>query len=212
MISTPAELYDAILAFKSDVKSTICLLHKPCKNHPLCSAISSIEVLDFDAIEQEIATGRRSKRPSCDGVTLNKDKSVFCFLEIKGWQKFVEYNMPHDGVILSEENRQKIIAQAEGYNLKGKLEQSRKDCEEIAGQSDLFVSVPYVYVIVTDIIEEKDADKDIAANLSLLAGTASVWNLCDESMLQQMKKIDAAVRKVYTHCQDFDDCLSKIHL
>lgn len=210
MVNTPEELYDAILAYKPDSRSTVCLLHKPCKERPMCGTTSTVEVLDFDAVEKELAKGRRSRFPSCDGVTLNPAHSFFCFVEIKGWKEFVERNIddPED---LSEDDKQMIIEKAEKYNLEGKLKSSMDDCEEIAGDRDLFLRIPFVYVIVTDISTDMDAAKDIAANLSILAETASVWTFCDENMRRQMGSIDDKVQKVYTHCRDFDTCIREIN-
>lgn len=211
MINTPQELYLSILAFKADIISTICTLHKPCSVHPLCSNNSSTEVLNFDKVEKELAKGKRSAMPSCDGVSLSKDNSVFCFVEIKGWKKFVDYNIANEFPSISEVEKQKIEEKAASYNLKGKLEHSIANCEEISKQRNVFTNIPYIYVIVTDIEKEKNAIEDFAVNLSSLAETSSVWTICDNSMLQQMNKMDTAIKKVYTHCQDFDACIAEIH-
>lgn len=211
MISTPYELYNLILKIKSDIISTICTLHKPCSQKPLCSQKTTTNLLDFDSIERVLAKGKRSVRPSCDGISLSGDNSVFCFVEIKGWKKFVDYNITSASSKISNEEKLKIEEKASSYNLKEKLEHSIADCTEISGQKDLFMKIPYVYIIVTDIEENKYAIDDIAANLSSLAETSSVWTICDKIMLQQINKIDATIKKVYTHCQDFDECIAKIH-
>ena len=211
MINTPEDLYRAVLACKPGVESSICLLHKPCKAHPLCSTTSTTEVLDFDAVEKELARGKRSNQPSCDGVTLNPERTIFCFLEIKGWREFVKRNINVPDSNLSADDKKKIENKADSYNLKGKLEQSMDDCKEIANDSDLFLKFPFIYIIVTDIENEKSAAEDIAANLSLLAETASVWTYCDKSMKKRMDTLGDAVMKVYTHCRDFDTCIAGIH-
>ena len=211
MINTPEDLYRAVLAFKPGVESSVCLLHKPCKGHPLCSTTSTTEVLDFDAVEKELARGKRSNLPSCDGVTLNSERSVFCFVEIKGWKEFVKRNVNVADANMSEDDKKIIEDKARSYNLKGKLVQSMDDCEEIANDPDLFLKLPFVYIIVTDIENDRSAAEDIAANLSLLAETASVWTFCDDSMKKQMDTLGDTVMKVYTHCRDFDDCIAGIH-
>ena len=211
MINTPEELYRAVLAFKPGVESTVCILHKPCKGNPLCSTTSTSEVLDFDAVEKELARGKRSNRPSCDGVTLNIERSIFCFVEIKGWKEFVKRNINMADATLSEADKKKIKDKVDSYNLKGKLEQSMDDCEEIANDSNIFLRIPFIYIIVTDIENDRNAVEDIATNLSLLAETASVWTFCDNCMKKQMNTLDDTVTKVYTHCRDFDDCIASIH-
>lgn len=210
MINTPEELYRAILAFKPGVETSVCSLHKPCKGHPLCCSTSITEVLDFDAVEKELAMGKRSNLPSCDGVTLNLEQSVFCFVEIKGWNEFVKHNINVVDARLTEDSRKKIEEQAERYNLRGKLAHSMDVCEEIANDSELFLKLPFLYVIVTDIENNISAVEDIATNLSLLAETSSVWAFCDNAMKKQMDTLDGTVMKVYTHCRDFDDCIASI--
>ena len=211
MINTPEELYRAVLAYKPGIETSVCLLHKPCKGHPLCSTLSTTEVLDFDAVEKELARGKRSNQPSCDGVTLNTEQTVFCFVEIKGWKDFVRRNVNVADANLSEADKNKIEDKARGYNLKGKLVQSMNDCEVIVNDPDLFLKLPFIYIIVTDIENDRSAAEDIAANLSLLAETASVWTFCDDRMKKQMDTLDDTVMKVYTHCRDFDVCIAGIH-
>ena len=209
MISTASDIYNLLLAFSTLGETTICHLHKPCDGHPLCKTTSVTPVVDFDYIEKKLATGNRSTMPSCDGVSLNNDHSVFCFVEIKGWEKFVSYNIA-DAVSPSEGDRTKVDEQVATYDLKGKLMQSINDCEVVTGQKDLFPQIPYAYVIVTDINSEKEAIEDFAANLSSLAETASVWTYCDEKMKEILNEVDIAVKKVYAHCREFDAVISRI--
>jgi hypothetical protein len=209
MINTASDIYNSLLAFSSLGETTICHLHKPCDGHPLCKTTSNTPVVDFDNIEKKLATGNRSTMPSCDGVTLNNDHSVFCFVEIKGWEKFMLYNIS-DADTLSQGDRTKVDEQVATYDLKGKLMQSINDCEVVTGQKDLFPRIPYAYVIVTDINSEKEAIKDFAANLSSLAETASVWTYCEEKMKEILKEVDIAVKKVYAHCREFDAVISRI--
>ena len=209
MISTASDIYNRLLAFSAVGETTICHLHKPCDGKPLCKTPSVSPMLDFDYIEKKLATGNRSTKPSCDGVTLNNDHSVFCFVEIKGWEKFVSFNIGDD-FSLSEGDRIKVDEKVATYDLKGKLMQSINDCEDITGQSDLFPRIPYAYVIVTDINSEQEAIEDFAANLSSLAETASIWTYCDEKMKEILNDVDIAVKKVYAHCREFDVVLSRI--
>lgn len=209
MISTASDIYNSLLVFSALGETTICHLHKPCNGHPLCKNTSNTPVVDFDYIEKKLATGNRRTMPSCDEVTLNNDHSVFCFVEIKGWEKFVSFNIS-DAVSPSEGDRTKVDEQVATYDLKGKLMQSINDCEVVTGQKGLFPRIPYAYVIVTDINSEKEAINDFAANLSSLAETASVWTYCDEKMKEILNEVDIAVKKVYAHCWEFDAVISKI--
>ena len=209
MIDSAFALYSTLLSFSQLGETTICHLHKPCNGTPLCMDTSVIALLDFDSIELQLAKGHRPRLPSCDGVALNNAQSVFCFVEIKGWDQFVARNIP-DTNNLTATDKTKIDQQTAKYNLKGKFEQSIKDCEEIAGQKDLFLTIPYAYVIVTDINSSTNALDDLYANLSNLAETASVWTYCDDKMKTLLNSVDINVKKVYAHCRDFDSIMSQI--
>lgn len=209
MMDTAVELYAAILRFSSSNETSICQLHKPCNGHPLCSTISVTPVIDFDQIEKTLATGNRSSLPSCDGVALNASQTVFCFVEIKGWDKYVCYNIVNTDNPTAAE-KAKVDKQVSTYDLKGKLLQSIKDCEIIAGRQDLFPRIPYAYIVVTDINSNQNGIEDFASNLSSLAETASVWTYCDERLKESLSSIDIVIKKVYAHCRDFDAIMSQI--
>ncbi|MBO6058152.1 MAG: hypothetical protein J6P64_08110 [Bacteroidales bacterium] len=211
MVGTVVELYNALLVFSNREETTICHLHKPCDGNPKCITTSAALVVDFDNVEKLLAQGHRSTMPSCDGVTMNDTQTVFCFVEIKGWDQFLTRNIANSDNLL-DEDKAKIDQQAAKYNLKGKLEQSIKDCEEITGQTNLFPSIPYAYVIVTDINSDVAALDDFAANLSTLSETASVWTYCDDKMKSLLNSVDITVKKVYAHCRDFDSIVSQIRV
>ncbi len=209
MVDSASALYSSLLSFSHSGETTICHLHKPCNGAPQCMDTSVTAVLDFDSVELQLAKGHRPSLPSCDGVALNNAQSVFCFVEIKGWDQFVAHNIANTNN-LTETDKTKIDQQTATYNLKGKLEQSIKDCEEITGQNDLFPAIPYAYVIVTDINSNTNALDDLYANLSNLAETASVWTYCDDKMKALLNSIDISIKKVYAHCRDFDSIMSQI--
>ena len=209
MVGSVVELYNTLLSFSKQGETTICHLHKPCNDHPMCSTTSTTPVIDFDNVENQLAQGHRPTLPSCDGVAMNSTKAVFCFVEIKGWDQFVAHNITNMDN-LSKDEKAKVDLQAAKFNLKGKLEQSIKDCEEITGQTNLFPTIPYAYVIVTDINSEIAALDDFAANLSTLSETASVWTYCDDKMKALLDNMNLTVKKVYAHCRDFDSKISQI--
>lgn len=209
MVRTASDLYDSLKSFSSIGETSLCHLHKPCNGHPLCSMPSRTSLLDFDYIEKKLAKGKRSTLPSCDGVTLNITRSVFCFVEIKGWKEFVSHNIGDENN-LSEVDKITIKEKVVSYKLKEKLIQSIKDCEIITEHTDLFPTIPYAYIIVTDINSDKSAIEDIAANLSSLAETSSVWTYCEETMKDFLKNVNITVKKIYAHCREFDNIISQI--
>ena len=48
MVGSVVELYYALLSFSKQGETTICHLHKPCNDHPMCSTTSTTPVIDFD--------------------------------------------------------------------------------------------------------------------------------------------------------------------
>ena len=56
---------------------------------------------DFDAVEKEFDKGHES-RPSVDAA--KNAGTYFCFIEIKGWKKYLEWNKLSEKGILQQKN------------------------------------------------------------------------------------------------------------
>lgn len=86
------ELYQKILETYPDIgETTICSLHKPCAKSKRCDEAPLHLYIDFDRVETEFDRGNPS-RQSVDAVTSAGEK--FCFIEIKGWKDFLQWNIP----------------------------------------------------------------------------------------------------------------------
>ena len=193
------DLYDLIQStFPSVSEKSVCDLHQPCSDHRGCSIKPSNKYIDFDAVEKEFDKGHES-RPSVDAV--KNAGAYFCFIEIKGWKKYLEWKKP------SEKGIQK---QAE-YNLKGKLETSEEICVAISGQSNIFSQIPEVFILVTDIDVNEYGIESIHSDLMALAVSSSDWEAkCNSILEQQLNKQIIKIPKYYVNCKKLDDKLSSI--
>lgn len=193
------DLYDLILStYPSVTEGAICDLHKPCSKHRECSIKLSNKYIDFDAVETEFDRGRVS-RPSVDAV--KNAGPYFCFIEIKGWKKYLEWNTPSE----------KGIQEQAEYDLKGKLETSEEICVAISGQHNIFRQIPEVFILVTDIDVNEYGIESIHSDLMALAVSSSDWEAkCNSILEQQLNKQIIKIPKYYVNCKKLDDKLSSI--
>ncbi len=193
------DLYDLILStYPSVSEKSVCDLHQPCSDHRGCSIKPSNKYIDFDAVEKEFDKGHES-RPSVDAV--KNAGAYFCFIEIKGWKKYLEWNKP------SEKGIQK---QAE-YNLKGKLETSEEICVAISGQSNIFSQIPEVFILVTDIDVSEQGVENFHFNMMALATTSSVWeSKCNTELNSQLEQQITTIPKYYVTCRQLENKLNVI--
>ncbi len=197
---TARELYELIKKTYPGLASTLCGLHKPCREGRRCLSGSSGELVDFDQVERLHHAGMAPK-PSVDGVAVNSKGTCFCFVEIKGWEMFLEHAEVTEG---------KIEKQVEKYDLQGKLDNSLCICTELSRDGHCFDEMPFVYVLVTDIEVEKDPLESLAFSLEALAETSSKWfRLCNDALRKKLMEI-GGVRKRYVNCRDFDSLLKNL--
>lgn len=194
------ELYRLLKKSYPDVVSTICRLHKPCSGIScIYGNTQSSEVLDFDEIERLYHTGNASSASSVDCVTVDKNNTIFCFVEIKGWRMFLS----NPGKIQNVTEKD-IAAQTARYKLKEKLDSSMRLCTEISKDSRCFENMTVVYILVTDIEVSKSPLLSLSHNLTALSLTSTRWNdICNRYMLQKMDSIKD-IKKRYICCKDFD--------
>ena len=193
------DLYDLILSTSPSVtEGAICDLHKPCSKHRECSIKLSNKYIDFDAVETEFDRGRVS-RPSVDAV--KNAGHYFCFIEIKGWKKYLEWNTPSE----------KGIQEQAEYDLKGKLETSEEICVAISGQHNIFRQIPEVFILVTDIDVSEQGVENFHFNMMALATTSSVWeSKCNTELNSQLEQQITTIPKYYVTCKQLENKLNVI--
>lgn len=201
LYSLLAQLYSAY----ADV--SICSLHKPCSIHPECDQIgSSTKVMNFDGVMTAFQSAKgNSAHPSVDAVCAAPNS--FCFVEIKGWQKFLEWTKG-----LTEE---RIKEKAAEYNLALKLSESKSFCCEVSGEKDLFDKLSESFILVTDIVvSDKDAAdsalQGLNNNLLALTVTSNKWySICNSSMKEQLDK-QISIPTYYVQCKGFDNLVVRL--
>lgn len=201
------DIYACIRASYPDLETTICQLHKPCSENR-CVNASHKHVIDFDQVERCYHESASSPNPSVDAVTFSDRNTSFCFVELKGWEKFLVYQLSR----FSEDGDKKraIEKQAKDYNLKKKLDNSLLLCRQITNNLDCFNQTEVVFVLVTDIEVEVNPLESLAYQLNMLAETSSKWKLiCNKSLSQRLdKEID--IKKYYIQCKDFDGLMHRL--
>lgn len=205
---TSEELYSLLVQrYKVHANVSICSLHKPCSGHPQCGPKgSSTEVMNFDDVMTAFQRAKgEPAHPSVDAVCAAPNS--FCFVEIKGWQKFLEWTKG-----LTEA---KIKEKAEEYDLALKLSESKSLCCEVSGDQDLFNKLGESFILVTDIVvSNKDAVdsalQGLNNNLLALAITSNKWySICNSSMQEQLDK-HISIPTYYVQCKDFDNLVVRL--
>lgn len=203
----PKEIYECIRVSYLDLETTICQLHKPCSENR-CVNASHKHVIDFDQVERCYHESASSPNPSVDAVTFNDQNTVFCFVELKGWEMFLAHQLSRFSE--DEEKRKAIKEQANDYDLKKKLDNSLQLCQQITNNSDCFNQTEVVFVLVTDIEVEVNPIESFAYQLNMLAETSSKWKLlCNESLSQRLNS-EIDIKKYYIHCKDFDSLIHRL--
>ena len=204
---TAKEVYESIRGHYPGLETTICQLHKPCSAIRKClHEASKKEVIDFDRIESAYHKNRGlPSKSSVDAVTCDNADTVFCFVELKGWNEFL--TNPYQKKSVSEEG---IKKQAKKYDLKGKLENSLFICQEISGNPSCFKEMEIVFVLVTDIEVKQSPLESLAYHLTMLAETASKWeDLCNKYLLKVLAEVED-IKKYYINCKDFESLMARL--
>lgn len=195
-------IYNCIKTCHPELLTTICRLHKPCSTVRRCVNDSRLEVIDFDKIKDAYCESLHSDpMPSVDALAYSEKRVALCFVELKGWDRFL--NNPYRKASVSEEE---IKTQAGRYDLKGKLESSLRICQDLMGVPDCFEGVELFFVLVTDIEIESNPLESIVYNLSVLAETSSKWkDLCHKYLSKALDEVAIGdIRKFYLYCETFD--------
>jgi hypothetical protein len=198
---TAADLYELLKQYGDE--KILCDLHKPCAVNQGCSQRQVIELIDFDMVSHCYQKCIGSPNiASVDGYTYKGD--AYCFVEIKGWKKYLEYNK----VVTTET----VKKQASRYDLEGKLIKSIGLCERLA-EGDIFDGKTVYYILVTDISVEHNPLESLANSLDLLAQTSSDESVCAAALGEILNSVcinKLKIIKQYVQCCDFDGLMGQI--
>lgn len=200
-------IFDCVLKYADNEIVSLCSLHKPCSGN-YCGSPQQTQVIDFDCIKGKWDKAhKKSSHSSVDALTYNKK---LCFVEIKGWIKFLENQKILKKYSLTEKDtdilKKKIDKQSAGYDYQKKLLDSIILCENISGQNDLSKKVPILFILVTDINLASNPIELFTEQLYMLASTSTSWEkICSESMYNHLKNQLGTDNTFFIQCKDFDD-------
>lgn len=196
---TPEELYNILSSkYPQFVVDSICCVDKRCKD-AFCSEKQGWSVLSFDDVKESRYKIKKRELPmpaSVDAVCIGKKQKYFCFVELKGWERY----------IANFEKQKKSIPETAGdYNLENKLKDSQNICKEITGDDDLFAQIPVIFLLVTDIDVKERGIESFSDMLTTLAQTGT--DIYSECVTNAKKTLDSEIHidHDYIFCKDFDD-------
>ena len=80
-------IFDRILKYADNGTVSLCSLHAPCKGN-FCGTPQKTQVIEFDNVKRKWDDSlKQPHHSSVDALTYN---NKLCFVEIKGWTKFLE--------------------------------------------------------------------------------------------------------------------------
>lgn len=224
---TPQNIYDAIvnheaISFKGAVAlKMVCSFFDPCYKGFQCATFPKSKMIDFDLIEKNWHKWKgEPSQSSTDGLTYTAQ--YLCFIEAKGWKKFLEYQSELQKEIVSEKEservQKRIAKQVQRYQFQKKLLDSISVCEEIVGKGAIMGNVPILYILVTDTnlvaagSSQQDAAFYISQQLNFLANTSTKWKMvCTDKMRERFKEDTSGIKGIaprFIQCKQLDGFLA----
>lgn len=166
---TPIEVYQSVERYGGAFSTTVCDIKAKCAQFSACAQKSSSCVLDFDGAAQTYRKEKKLQKtpPSVDAIAVDKDQSLLILIEKKTWSHF--FSKPQKGA--SADLTSEAIAKVATYDLQGKYSSTREICEYISKVSDLFISLPHVFVFLTEL---SDLDSDPTGGFATMLGDLAI--------------------------------------
>lgn len=199
----PEDLYEIIRAkYPCKEVAGVCYVNKDCKRLGFCSSTQQTRILDFDEIKNLAYHGSKKSMPSSvDAVCLSGNKQTFCFVELKGWQQYIDY---------LTKQRYSVEETVDDYNLKGKLTDSQELCMLLASDIDAFAEIPVCFILVTDIdTSTKGLDSFHSMMTDLANCTDDLYSSCVSAARKTLDS-EIHINHYYITCKQFDQFLSRI--
>lgn len=192
---TAQQLYDTIKKYYPQCEvSSICYTSQSCRRYGFCADMQSGNVIDFDAIKDEMCKGQTLKPASVDAVCVSGTDHAFYFVELKGWQRYIDNRY-----------KQKLTPEetALGYNLAGKLSASQRLCMQIAADDNLFSKIPVRFLLVTDIDTQTNGIEAFHSLLNQLGQSSTyIYSEC-LSQARRCLESEIFIDHDYVSCKDF---------
>lgn len=206
-MDSPKYIFDSVLEYSDKGTVSLCSLHAPCKGN-FCGTPQKTQVIDFDNVKRKWDDSlKQPHHSSVDALAYN---NKLCFVEIKGWTKFLENQKLLKKDSLTEKDtdilKKKIGKQSAGYDYQKKFLDSIILCENISEQNDISKNVPILFILVTDINPRINPIESFAEQLFMLANTSTSWEkICGETMYNHLKSQLGTNNTFFIQCKEFDD-------
>lgn len=204
---SPKYIFDCVLKYSEDETVSLCSLHDPCCGN-FCGTPQQTQVIKFDEVKKKWDDSlKQPHHSSVDALTYNK---TLCFVEIKGWKKFLEHQKILRKKSLTDRDKDilidKIDRQSAGFNYQKKFLESITICEKISKLDEISKNVPIQFILVTDINPATSPIESFAEQLFMLANTSTSWEkICSETMYNHLKDQLGTNNTYFIQCKDFDD-------
>lgn len=199
----PKELYEAIRAKHSGKEvNGVCFVSECRKRKNFCEDSQCTKVLDFDSIkDMEYKIQKKATPASVDAICISGNEKTFCFVELKGWQRYIEFFTKH---------KRTIPETTQDYNLAGKLSDSQDLCESIVSNRNVFVGMPICFILVTDIDTSISGVESFHSMMNDLAtGSTDLYMNC-LSEAQKTLDSDIHIDHHYVTCKQFDKFVKEL--
>nr|WP_307986467.1 hypothetical protein [uncultured Prevotella sp.] len=197
----PSELYQILEEKYPDHKvQNVCMVDTSCKKNGFCPDVQAYPVLDFDEIKNDFCRGTITLS-SVDAVCVGELQKYFCFVELKGWERYIKY---------IGKQRKSVAKTVSGYNLEGKLKDSQKLCMEIVADSVIFSDMPVFFLLVTDIDVKSHGIEALAEMLDVLGETST--DIYSQCISESGKVLDSEILigHKYIYCKEFDKVMATL--
>lgn len=202
------DTYRMIASYPGVSVTTICEVRARCLQYGICSNKSKSEILDFDGAAHTYQQEINIKTPqSVDAIAIDATGEILILIEKKTWENFLIHLKDED----KENPTDAALLKVREYDLKGKYESTRKICEHITKESDLFLSLPHVFVFLTE-LSDTDPTAGFVTMLTSLAQTSSTIDYAiQHSIVDGMKSHLTTVpcrKSRYLNCMELDRFIS----
>lgn len=198
------DTYKAIATYEGVRISNICDIKAKCLQYDNCSNKSKSEILDFDGAAHTYEKELGTQTPqSVDAIAVDRAGELLILIEKKTWGNFLLHLNDKDKASPIEA----ALVKVGKYDLKEKYESTRRICEYITSENDLFLSLPHVFVFLTE-IEDIDPTAGFATMLASLAHTSSTVDYTiQQPIVAGMKHHLSTVpckKSRYLNCMELD--------
>ena len=205
---TAQDTYKAISSYAGVNVSTICDVRARCLQYTSCTNKSKSEILDFDGAAHTYQQEMKISTPqSVDAIAVDKTGLLLILIEKKTWENFLNHLKGDDKANPVDAAMVKIG----DYDLKGKYESTRRICEHIMHDDNLFQSLPHVFVFLTE-FSDSDPTAGFATMITTLAQTSSTVDYAiQQPIVQGMKSHLSSVhcrKSRYLNCMELDSFIN----